>query len=100
MNEVNVSGLDDSAIERLQRRADTHGWTVQDEIRYILTRGLDALEYAEKAFRELKETASPSQPELDLAAQRAKVEQMLNNAKDRDAQLLKELDQDLDPKLG
>jgi len=98
-DEVNVSGLNDGTLKRLQRRAESHGWTVQDEIRHILTCGLDALEYAEKPFRELKESAdkaSQKASEVDSTALRAKMEQMFKDARERDAQLLKEMDEDIE----
>lgn len=94
MSEVVVSGLDDATFQRLQRRAEAHGWTVQEEVKYLLTRGLDALEYAEQAFQAMKESADRrSQPSFDVASQRAKIEQMLNEASARDAKALEEWDQ-------
>ena len=72
---------------------------VQDEIRHILTCGLDGLEYAEKAFRELTEKASKVSQlasKLDTAALRAKMHQMFTNASEREAQLLEEMNKDLE----
>jgi plasmid stability protein len=99
MTEINISGLENATIQRLQRRAESHGWTVQDEIRHILTCGLDALEYAEKAFRELKEKGDKVSQlinELDSTALRTKVEQMLKDGRERDAQLLRQMDEDIE----
>src|SRR5579875_3302464 len=94
MSEVLVSGLDDVTFERLRRRAEAHGWTVQEEIKYLLTRGLDALEYAEQAFQAMKESADRRpQPHIDVAAQRANIEQMLKEGSARDAKALEEWDQ-------
>jgi plasmid stability protein len=97
MNEVVVSGLDDVTFERLRRRAVGHGWPVEEEVKYLLTRGLDALEYAEQAFRVMNEaTCRRPQPHFDVAAHRARIEQMLQEASNRDANALEELDQDIE----
>lgn len=54
MKEIIVSGLEESAVERLQQRADAHGWSLEEEIRHILTRGVDALEFAQAGFSAIK----------------------------------------------
>lgn len=92
-----VSGLDDVTFERLRRRAVGHGWPVEEEVKYLLTRGLDALEYAERVFRDMAEAADPrNSPQIDAPAHRAKIEQMLRESSARNAKALEELDQDIE----
>lgn len=98
MKKIIVTGLDDSAVERLEKRAAAHGRSLEEEVRHILTCGLDALEYTQTVFTSLKEKAakvSAAASSLDTTLLRARVEQMLNEARDRDAKLLEELERDL-----
>jgi plasmid stability protein len=102
MHEINIPGLDEVAIERLMWRAEGHGWTVQEEVKYLLTRGLDALKYAERVFRDMAEAADrPTPPQIDATVHRPKIEQILRESSARDAKALEELDQlfgDLNPR--
>jgi len=98
MNEIIVSGLEDSSFQRLQRRAEANKRSLEDEVKHLLTWGVDYIEQ----IQELARTMKPMKPVVrhestfDMDAHRAGIEQLLNQAADRDAKLLKELDQDLE----
>jgi len=97
MNQFVIKDLDDVSTQRLQRRAEAHGWTIEDEIRHILTRGVEALELAEQSLRDLHtRTKNVTQATDHVLSEGAKLKQSLLEASNRDAQLLKELDEDLE----
>lgn len=80
MTEITVSGLADSVVHRLQRRAEAHGWSLQEEVKYILTEGLDRLESLEQGLRGVKEILDrPTRPRPTI--DRQKVQQMIEKYK-------------------
>lgn len=63
MREIVIKNLDAAAIERLERRADANGRTLEEEIRHILTEGVMYLEkvagFLEKTKQTLKSIPPP-----------------------------------------
>jgi plasmid stability protein len=97
MSQFVISDLDEVSIQRLQRRAEAHGWAVEDEIRHILTNGLDALELAEKSLHDFHaRTKNVTQATDNVLPEGVKLKQRLLEASNRDAQMLKELDAELE----
>lgn len=83
MSEITASGLADSVVQRLQRRAEAHGWSLQEEVKYILAEGLDHLESLEQGLRSVKEILDrPTRPRPTI--DREKVQQMVEQYKPQD----------------
>jgi plasmid stability protein len=44
MREIVIKNLDDAAIERLERRAAANGWSLEEEVWFLLTEGIKHME--------------------------------------------------------
>ena len=101
MNEIIVSGLTDSDLQRLQQRAEAHGRSLQEEARHILTRGLDALDNFGKALHEHQARTREIQVQAaklkeDFQANMAKLKQKIIDDGIRDAEQSAEIHKELD----
>jgi len=100
MTDIVVTGLEAGDVERLERRAKAHGWALQEEIKYLLTRGLDALEHADKVLDEIKARREGMGEKLtDLRDRTNTLKQRLIEDGIRDAESFKELDQEFEDML-
>jgi plasmid stability protein len=100
MHEIKIAGLDDGTIERLRRRAEAHGWSIQDEARHILTHALDAPEQAEKALNEIQSRTEEMGVKLNGVLEQANaLRRKIIEDGVRDAESFKELDREFEDML-
>ena len=100
MTDIVVTGLEAGDVERLEGRAKAHGWSLQEEIKYILTRGLDVLEHADKVLDEIKARREGMGEKLnDLRGRANTLKTRLIKDGIRDAKTFKELDQEFEDML-
>ncbi len=100
MTDIVVTGLEAGDVERLERRAKAHGCSLQEEIKYLVTRGLDAPEHADRVLDEIKAGRAEMGEKLnDLRDRTNTLKTRLIEDGIRDAESFKELDQEFEDML-
>ncbi len=100
MADITIQGLDAHALERLQRRADANKRSLEDEIRHILTWGVEYIERVQTLTAGMKplEKPKPLNDDAYLEAQerRKAFREHLRNRDQREKQMMQELGEELD----
>jgi plasmid stability protein len=98
MADITIPGLDANALDRLQRRADTNKRSLEDEIRHILTWGVEYIERVQTLTDGMKpmEKPKPLNDEADPEAleRRKKFREHLRKGHEDHERLMQELDEE------
>jgi plasmid stability protein len=98
MADITIHGLDASALDRLQRRADANKRSLEEEIRHILTWGDEYIERVQTLAAGMKplEMPKPLNDEADLEAveRRKAFREYLRKGHQEHERLMQELDEE------
>jgi plasmid stability protein len=98
MAEITIHGLDANALDRLQRRADANKRSLEDEIRHILTWGVEYIERIQTLTAGMKplDKPKPLDTEADLEAleRRKALREHLRKGHEDYERLMQELDEE------
>jgi plasmid stability protein len=98
MADITIHGLDANALERLQRRADANKRSLEDEIRHILTWGVEYIERIQTLAAGMKplEKPKPLNDEADpeTLERRKALREHLRQGHEEYERLMQELDEE------
>jgi plasmid stability protein len=98
MADITIHGLDANALDRLQRRADANKRSLDDEIRHILTWGVEYIERVQTLTAGMKPLEKPKllTDDADLEAQerRKAFREHLRKGHEDHERLMQELDEE------
>lgn len=98
MADITIHGLDAKALERLKRRADGNKRSLEDEIRHILTWGVDYIERVQTLTAGMKPLEMPKplddRADLEAVERRKAFREHLRKGQEEHERLMQELEEE------
>ena len=98
MADITIQGLDAHALDRIQRRADTNQRSLEEEIKHILTWGVDYIERIKSLTAGMKPMEMPkplnADDDTEALERRRVLREHLRKGHEEDERLMQELDEE------